>query len=185
MFALIPSGMWHYLRAQGHMAFLYLDPMSSDQSLLSARTALRLTDAERLEINTSAKMNAVERIGRILELWPACVPASDLRISDLVSRICKEPQDYPNLTTAAASVGLSPSRCNALLSQHLGMPFRRYRLWRRMGKAMREIAAGGNLTDAALASGFNSSAHFSSAYRTMFGLAPSALLALGVKFDLD
>jgi AraC-like DNA-binding protein len=185
MLSLIPSGVWHHLQAEGQMAFLYLDPVSADQRRLQARSMQPLTAAERTAISSSGAINSVDLIGRILDLWPHAPPPSDPRIADLVSRIGREPQDYPTLAIAADSVGLSPSRCNALLTQHLGMPFRRYRLWRRMGKAMREIAAGANLTAAAHATGFNSSAHFSSAYRAMFGLAPSALLSLGVGFDMD
>lgn len=185
MIALIAPGVWHHLRAEGLMAFLYLDPMSADQSRLAARRSFRLTEAQRSEISASQEGNAVDRIGRILDLWPHALPSADPRIIDLAARINQDPAEFPSLARASQSIGISPSRCQALVSEHLGMPFRRYRLWRRMGKAMREIAAGANLTKAAHAAGFNSSAHFSSAYRTMFGLAPSALLAMGVTFDLD
>jgi AraC-like DNA-binding protein len=50
---------------------------------------------------------------------------------------------------------------------------------------MRAIAKGGNLTEAAHSAGFSSSAHLSSAFRQMFGLSPSSLLALGARIDLS
>ena len=52
------------------------------------------------------------------------------------------------------------------------MPFRRYKMWVRMGAAVRSMTAGRSLTEAALAAGFASSSHFSAAFREMFGLSP-------------
>jgi AraC-like DNA-binding protein len=47
-----------------------------------------------------------------------------------------------------------------------------------MGLAMSSLASGANMTEAAYDAGFSSSAHFSHQFRRMFGLAPSALMAL-------
>jgi AraC-like DNA-binding protein len=47
-----------------------------------------------------------------------------------------------------------------------------------MGLAMTTLASGANLTEAAHGAGFSSSAHFSHQFLRMFGLAPSALMAL-------
>jgi AraC-like DNA-binding protein len=44
-----------------------------------------------------------------------------------------------------------------------------------------ELSRGATLTTAAHMAGFASSAHFSAAFRAMFGLAPSALLSTGVR----
>jgi AraC-like DNA-binding protein len=56
------------------------------------------------------------------------------------------------------------------------VPLRRYRIWNRMGAAVRACGEGSSLTEAAHAAGFASSAHFSSAFRDMFGMMPSDLL---------
>jgi AraC-like DNA-binding protein len=76
-------------------------------------------------------------------------------------------------------------RLQHLFREGHGVPFRRYRLWRRMALAMRVVRDGGTLTAAAHAAGFASSAHFSTAFRRMFGLAPSRLTGGSVVFDLD
>ena len=55
-------------------------------------------------------------------------------------------------------------------------PLRRYRLWNRMGAAVVACRDGGSLTEAAHAAGFASSAHFSTAFRDMFGMMPSELM---------
>jgi AraC-like DNA-binding protein len=44
-----------------------------------------------------------------------------------------------------------------------------------MGAAVRASGEGASLTEAAHAAGFASSAHFSSAFRDMFGMMPSDL----------
>jgi methylphosphotriester-DNA--protein-cysteine methyltransferase len=62
-----------------------------------------------------------------------------------------------------------------VFKQTAGLPFRRYKIWARMGSAVQAMASGRSLTDAALDGGFGSSAHFSTAFREMFGLAPSQL----------
>jgi methylphosphotriester-DNA--protein-cysteine methyltransferase len=49
-----------------------------------------------------------------------------------------------------------------------------------MGVALRSMAKGASLTDAAYEGGFGSSAHFSSAFREMFGMEPSRLARLGM-----
>ena len=50
---------------------------------------------------------------------------------------------------------------------------------------MRTVAAGGNLTEAAHAAGFASSAHLSCTFKRMFGLSASTLLSMGVEIDLS
>jgi AraC-like DNA-binding protein len=45
----------------------------------------------------------------------------------------------------------------------------------------RAIAEGANLTDASAEAGFASPSHFSDAFRTLFGLSATALLATGVR----
>jgi AraC-like DNA-binding protein len=73
----------------------------------------------------------------------------------------------------------------ARFEAELGLPFRRYRLWRRMAWVMRTVAAGGTLTEAAHTAGFSSSAHLSSTFKRLFGLTASDLLAWRVAIDVS
>ena len=54
-----------------------------------------------------------------------------------------------------------------------------------MGAVIRSLALGKNLTDAAYSSGFSSSAHLSTAFKEMFGLPPSVLIASDVTYYLS
>jgi AraC-like DNA-binding protein len=60
-----------------------------------------------------------------------------------------------------------------LFKEETGVPYRRYRLWTRMGAALKALRSGRSLTHAAHEAGFSSSAHFSTAFAEMFGLPPS------------
>ncbi len=109
----------------------------------------------------------------------------DARIARVVQAIERQPDAFGRLQDAATLACLSPSRFRARFDAELGLPFRRYRLWRRMAAVMRTVAAGGTLTEAAHAAGFSSSAHLSSTFKRMFGLTASDLLALGVAIDVS
>jgi AraC-like DNA-binding protein len=104
---------------------------------------------------------------------------ADPRAAEVAARLFADPCALPSLAEAARLARLSPSRFHALFRTQAGVPFRRYRLWRRMGHVMASLASGANLTVAAHEAGFASSAHFSDQFRRLFGLKPSALVALG------
>src|ERR1700732_4223352 len=76
----------------------------------------------------------------------------------------------------AGSVGHSASRFQHLFSQQIGVPFRRYRGWRRLRVAILEISNGSNFTTAAHAAGFSDQAHFAHVFRRTFGAPPSRSL---------
>lgn len=78
-----------------------------------------------------------------------------------------------SLATVAAAARLSPSRLSHLFTLELGIPFRRYVLWRRLMRAGSEVQGGATLTAAAHAAGFADSPHMNHTFRRMFGLAPT------------
>jgi len=116
------------------------------------------------------------------------VPAratADPRVARAIRQLDVRPQDFPRVADLAAVADLSPSHFQALFSRAVGMPFRRYRLWRRMAVVLRSLRSGATLTDAAFDAGFSGSGHLSASFRNMFGLTPSALLAFGVALSGD
>jgi AraC-like DNA-binding protein len=175
----IPSETLHHLQCRGPMAFLYLDPLTdrrpplSRVELLQGREQLRVC---RPRIGLGAAFTA---------FGLAAHGPRDVRIARVVHEIERRPDAFGRLQEAAALACLSPSRFRARFQAELGLSFRRYRLWRRMAAVMRQIAAGGSLTEAAHAAGFASSAHLSSSFKRMFGLTASDLLARGVTIDLS
>ena len=81
------------------------------------------------------------------------------------------------LATVAAAVHLSPSRLAHLFSAHVGIPLRPYVRWQRLQHAIRLVADGRTLTDAAHSAGFTDGPHFTRVFRHNFGTAPSTLAA--------
>ena len=82
------------------------------------------------------------------------------------------------LEDIAQHVGLSPRQLRRDIADQLGMPFRRYVLWRRLRRAVLAVRRGDDLTTAAATAGFADSAHFSRVFRSLFGLTPSEVLPL-------
>jgi AraC-like DNA-binding protein len=186
---LIPPNSLHHLRiGRGRMAFLYVDPLGRDLKALLARMASATPrvsfdlreEAAVIEIMTGlAEDRIAPRDGRVTlgELLGVDTGArADARISAALRQMRDEPHRAHPLTDLAARAGLSPSRFLHLFKAETGVPLRRYRIWNRMGAAVRACGEGASLTEAAHAAGFASSAHFSSAFRDMFGMMPSDLL---------
>jgi AraC-like DNA-binding protein len=101
--------------------------------------------------------------------------SADERIVRTLQIIHEDPATRLSLAVLARHAQLSPSRFTALFRQTTGVPVRRYKLWVAMGAAVRSMQRGASLTDASMDAGFSSPAHFSNAYRQMFGMEPSRL----------
>ncbi len=179
---LIPPGTLHHLRARGDMAFLYLDALGddlatlADADLASARRRLFTTGSAAIRTTGVDQLCAALGLPRRHRV--------DARIADTVRLIDRRPQDFAHVEAAARLAGLSASRFQALFRRTMGVPFRRYRLWRRMAVVMKAVSEGHALTWAAHEAGFASSAHLSTTFKTMFGITPSGLLASGVDITI-
>jgi AraC-like DNA-binding protein len=89
-----------------------------------------------------------------------------------------------SLDEIAKKVFLSPSRFAHLFSDEVGIPFRRYLLWRRLTRAMVLVSRGATLSRAAHDAGFSDAAHFTRTFYQMFGVPPSALLGQGEMYEI-
>lgn len=98
--------------------------------------------------------------------------------AQLIDFVDRHLLDTPRFADAAAEIGLSPRQLRRTVAPDLGMPFRRYVLWRRLGHAVLAVRAGSDLTTAAATAGFADSAHFSRVFRSLFGLSPSDVLPI-------
>ncbi len=173
---LVPAGHHHQLEAEGIVAFLYLDALGDDVRQVRTLDILAAHGVIAAERRDSLSRWGLDRWRTVLGV--AVTEAIDPRAAAVASAMIGDPDLYPSLAEAARAVELSPSRFHAVFRRQVGAPFRRYRLWRRMGLAMSALASGANLTEAAHGAGFSSSAHFSHQFVRMFGLPPSRLMAL-------
>ena len=187
---LIPPNSLHHLRiGSARMAFLYVDPFGHDLATLRTRmtdvgprAAFDLSDerpvVELLGAIADRRLKAEEARRRVGELLGVGSGArADARILDAVKRMRDEPSEPHELAELCTRARLSSSRFLHLFKEVTGVPLRRYRIWNRIGAAARSVAQGQSLTAAAHAAGFAGSAHFSTAFRDMFGMTPSELFA--------
>ncbi len=185
--AVIPPQTQHHLKAQGAMVFLYLDAYSDDYAAIKKTGMGAVDQLDRLyqAIKAVPASNPAEAIAALCHAigLPQRPRQSD-RLVKTVRAIDHRPQDFESVALAAQHAGLSPSRFQSCFRTEVGLPFRRYRLWRRMAKVTQALAAGSTLTQAALEAGFSSSAHLSTAFKAMFGIRPMDLMALGAQFEL-
>jgi AraC-like DNA-binding protein len=115
----------------------------------------------------------LDRIIDPQQLGPDINRSLDGRIRRIVQLIKEDISLSYSVEEMAERVNLSPTRLVHLFKEQTGVPIRRFRQWNRMKAVVACVAGGGTLTDAALNAGFSDSAHFSRAFRNMFGLKPS------------
>ena len=101
------------------------------------------------------------------------VPPVDPRIEKAVTLIEQLPVKNISLSLIAAEVHLSEGRFIHLFKEQIGIPVRRYLLWRRLLMAVKAVVRGSSFTTAAYETGFADSAHLSRTFKAMFGLSPS------------
>ena len=104
----------------------------------------------------------------------------DPRIAAAARRIREDPATTVSSRELAAEAGLSESRFLHLFRDELGTSLRRYRIWVRLVHAGTAIAAGANMTEAAMKSGFASPSHLADRFKSTFGLSASQLLGTGL-----
>ena len=100
----------------------------------------------------------------------------DPRVSTVLRQIRGADELRISLETAAAMAFLSPSRFAHLFKQQMGLPFRKYVLWRKLTRAMVAIGGSRTIADVAHGADFADAAHLTRTFYQMVGMAPSALM---------
>jgi AraC family transcriptional regulator len=106
------------------------------------------------------------------------------RVARAIDEIQQLDARVVSLDEIAGKVFLSPSRFAHLFSTEVGIPFRRYLLWRRLTRAMVLVTRGDSLSRAAHSAGFSDAAHFTRTFYQMFGIPPSAMLGQGSMYEI-
>ena len=81
-----------------------------------------------------------------------------------------------SIDDAAALVFLSPSRFAHLFKQQVGLPYRRYMLWRKLTRAVLVIGRERTIATAAHEADFADAAHLTRTFYQMFGIPPSVMM---------
>ena len=187
--ALIEPNRLHFLQIPGaDCAFLYVDALSNDLASLRSRCRRQGPALSTDFAGEETLIALLAGMPRSPDGWhetSASLAAAlgvdcshqDERIASAIEDILRSPALDADTATLAARSGLSVSRFQHLFKATTGVAVRRYRLWARMRRAIAMAVAGETVTHAALEAGFASPAHFAAAFREMFGMAPTQLLA--------
>lgn len=157
-----------------HVARTILPIASSQLRVLVPR--LRACSEDGYDSRQAARL--MDEVIRILAPCTEPSPPLDPRVVRARELLRSAPMRRLALADLAAAVALSPSRLAHLLRAHLGLPVRRYLLWLRLRDALREMARGATITQAAHAAGFADTPHLDRTFRRMLGFTPSAVLGV-------
>ena len=172
-------------------AMLFVDPESTEGIWLrsSLRDEITLLPPQRVSACTAELTRFRERPLESMEIGDLirhCVKALsagapparrlDARVTAVLRHLQQADDLRMSLESAARAAFLSPSRFAHLFKQQLGLPFRRYLLWRKLTRAMLVIGREGTATAAAHAADFADAAHLTRTFCQMFGIPPSVML---------
>ena len=182
---LIPPRLTHQLSCHGTgLVSCYLEPTSERADAgrhkfgdWDGDVGVHHVDEERLQFSPSDDESASHWLDLAA---PAARREMDPRIAAAARTIRDDPAAAISSRELAAAAALSESRFQHLFRDELGTSVRRYRLWVRLTHAGTALAAGDNLTTAAMKAGFASPSHLADRFKSTFGLSASQLLATGL-----
>jgi len=172
----IPAGVRHRLSG-GLIVSIYLDVLADEARCLPQSItpiAIAAPEAQRVADSLSEAAEDVrDAVRKALQVVDV-LPAPDPRLS-LIGTAIQAGRVQRN--ELAALVHLSPTRFSHWFVEQTGLPLRSYAKWLRLSHAIQLLASGSSMTEAAHASGFSDSAHFSRTFRALLGIDPSSALA--------
>lgn len=188
--ALISPDVAHQINATNNeIAFVYLEPESTGcGAMLNDK---RVGNSYKLWETVDPKLasefidpirdekTASSFLTQILEM-AGLTPTSSVRLDDRIARVLKRIDNTIGSQCTSEELEsvacLSSSRLQHLFKEQVGIPIRRYSLWRRIRFVLEQLINGVKLTDAAVDAGFSDTAHFSRTFKQMFGIQPSAFM---------
>ncbi|MEA2490036.1 MAG: hypothetical protein QOH21_1828 [Acidobacteriota bacterium] len=180
-------------------AMLFVDPESTPGVWLRStfRREIAFVPEERVVPCADELRKFLERPHEAMEIRPlilqyvramcAGAPPSrklDERVTKVLGEIRASDDLRISLESAAASVYLSEGRFAHLFKQQVGLPFRRYMLWRKLARAVVAIGRERTLAAAAHAADFADAAHLTRTFYQMFGIPPSVMMQ-GEFFEIE
>lgn len=155
---------------------VFLDP---------SMAGLGVTWGRRVEAAAVVTALQADELERELQRWRQCpeppaehrplVEVSHARWAAIVAWLEQSLDRTVRVEEAAAAAKLSSSRFMHWFTEMSGLPFRAYLRWLRLQRAVRTLADGSTLTEAAHMAGFADSAHLTRTFVATFGVRPAPL----------
>jgi AraC-like DNA-binding protein len=178
---------------------IFIDPQSREGRWVtdSSRAPVRMVSAERyaeflapligFESRRPSAVQAAELLRAIVHSLcegPPPLWHMDERIAKALAFMRhRDPRDL-TLDSVAKEVFLSSGRFAHLFTGEVGVPFRRYLLWRKVNRAIDAFGRGANLSNAAHAAGFADSAHLTRTFHKMFGIPPTIMMGTATFYEI-
>jgi AraC-like DNA-binding protein len=184
---MIPGGAPHRVIGAAPMVALWFDPATIRRqarfAAIRGPAAIHTTSEESAALKRvvgAAPGGDFKRAARQLALTLIGRPPStpDPVFDETMARLVPDAAPAPAISTIARDLGMPLRSLRARFAETTGTSLRAYRLWTRLVIALRTIANGATLTDAAHEAGFADGAHFSRTFQRQFGLAPVTVLPL-------
>ena len=182
----------HSYKPNGSLgAMIFVDPESAEGAWLTTPLRDEITlvpdtrldgcvrEFKRLVDSPFESLGIPELIRHCVQALSAGAPPSrrlDPRVTRVLVAIRSSDELRMSIEDAAAMAFLSPSRFAHLFKEQVGLPFRRYMLWRKLTRAMVVIGRGQTISTAAHEADFADAAHLTRTFYQMVGLAPSLLM---------
>jgi AraC-like DNA-binding protein len=182
----------HSYNANGALgAMVFVDPEATEGAWLRAslREDITIVPEARIASCAAALRTFLERplespetgalVRHCVHALCAGAPPSrrlDERVTRVLAAIRQSDELRMSIETAAAMAFLSPSRFAHLFKQQVGLPFRRYMLWRKLTRAMLVIGRDRTIATAAHEADFADAAHLTRTFYQMFGIPPSVMM---------
>lgn len=196
----VPPDVEHSYNSQSALgAMLFVDPESREGVWLRStfRKDIAFVPEERIAPCADELRKFLERPHESMEIRALilqCVHAMcagapparrmDERVTKVLAEIRASDDLRISIESAAASVYLSEGRFAHLFKQQVGLPFRRYMLWRKLARAVVSIGRERTLAAAAHAADFSDAAHLTRTFYQMFGIPPSVMMR-GEFFEIE
>jgi len=175
----LPARVPHRLVASQPVRMVFLDPTIVGEAPAASDAAsvagLTVSQVERLEHELAHWLQ-----GHTAPHASAADGPADKRWAAVLQWLDHALEAPVRAEDAARSVGLSSSRFMHWFAEVSGLPFRAYVRWLRLQRAVRTLADGSTLTEAAHWAGFADSAHLTRTFVETFGVRPASLLGASV-----
>lgn len=119
----------------------------------------------------------IEQVINASTIKGICQTPLDDRILKVLEQLDNVKDGQTAIHDLANRVNLSASRLAHLFKAQVGIPIRRYSLWRRLRYAIAYAHQQQSLTEGAHYAGFADSAHLSRVFKEMFGISPSLIIS--------
>lgn len=196
--AIVPAGVKHELNfTDGIHGKLFIERNSADflyfkrkfphfdKSITLFHDENLVNQLREIYEQNPSKITIEKQLNQLLNCDNTLTVEFDSRVQKAVTLICDQPNHNFSQEYLAVMNELSPSRFLHLFKENTGVPYRRFRAWRRLFLAVEQLNKSDNMTFAALEAGFADATHFSHSFKNTFGVNPAFVFRDINRFEIE